>query len=108
MPVSQGQHQCQRAGPERLCQLVGGLCPDDVTFCGLNRMNMRNQRVEAGSSLRGIKRGDGLSLTGIRAKPVYRFGGKRDQLSILQERCSLTNILRLSGQDAGGRVGHGW
>ena len=98
MPFAQRQNQGQRAGPEGLCQLLGQIRPLHKALGCFDRGDMGDQRVEAGPSLGLVNRCDGLSVAGVAAKAIDRFGRKSDQKTLAQKIGSLRDAAGICRQ----------
>ena len=74
------QHQCQRAGPECLCQPDGGR--GHMAHPSRHRVRtgeVDDHRVVGGASLRGEEAADRFRVARVRPEAIDRLGRERDQ-----------------------------
>ncbi len=75
------QHQCQRAGPEGLCELQRYGIEDGVTFGHGDIGHVADQGVELRPALRLVNAGNRRRVGGVGGKAVDRFRGQGDGLA---------------------------
>ena len=76
------EDQCHRSRPERSGKTFGNRCCAAEGEGGFDTGDMADERIEGGALFGGENTGDGVRVTGVRAKAVDGFRGKRHKAAV--------------------------